>query len=304
VHFGIVAGLLGVFAVGVNPLFDAPLLKLVGWVLRKEPVPWPAGVVVDSTTMRNVSLPTEIGPYHRVEKDGVLFWTAKTDDQGNVVPGEDGQPIRVPTTDGEPDGERIFEEELLSSLKINTSLDGIRHPDRKSNWYVSRIYRDTRPGRQHQLWGLDVYYYTGSADTVAHVPDICGQAGGGTISAREALEAEGRNLPEGWSNWETFDVQLIGILSQSEGRQRQTNQYYVFCANGNPTVDRGTVRLSLADPTRSYVYFAKAQWYPLDGVPTPEATDDEAIEFIETVLPDVLSQLPTPSRLEELETAD
>ncbi|MBS3820803.1 MAG: hypothetical protein GVY16_03875 [Planctomycetes bacterium] len=296
VHFGVVAVLLGIFAVGVNPLFDAPLVELVGWVLRKEPVPWPEGVVIDSTTMRNVSLPTTIGPYERVG-DGELEFKTVTLPSGEMR--------REPIEDGEPDGERTFKDDLLSSLKINTSLDRMRHKERTSNWYVSRIYDDPRPDRQHHKWGLDVYYYTGSADTVAHVPEICGAAGGGSVAVRRELSGSVEALPEAWSKWEDFRFRVIGIERRdTSGRSSQSRQYYVFCTNGEPGTDRlKDVRAPLADPTRRYVYFAKVQWYPLDLRGSAEETDLEATEFIETVLPAVLSQVPTPQTLERLESS-
>jgi hypothetical protein len=305
-HFGVVAGLLGIFAIGINPLFDAPLLQLVGWVLQKSPVPWPEGVTVDSTTMRNTSLALKMGPYERVEEDGLLQYEPAKDEQGKIILNSDGSTRMEPVKDGEPDGEHIFDDELLESLKINTSLDEMRHPDRTSNWYVSRRYVDTRPGKQHRLWGLDLYYYTGSADQVAHVPEICGAAGGGTPLPPEEIPVQGKNLPEGWSHWQNFEIRRIAIESPSQhGQTRRSQQYYVFCTNGQPGVDRlSDVRARLADPTKEYVYFLKVQWYPLRAGRSPEITDQEATEFIETVLPEVLTQVPTVATLEKLEAAD
>lgn len=304
-HFAVVATILGIFAIGVNPLLDEPLLKLVGWVLQKSPVPWPDKVTVDSTTMRNTSLAKVIGPYRRVEADGLLDWQDVTDDSGRVMRNPNGTVRREPVYDGEPDGERIFDDELLESLKINTQLDEARYPDRTSNWYVSRIYEDTRPGRQHRLWGLDVYYYTGNADTVAHVPQICGEAGGGRASEPVVKQAETENLPEAWSQWKEFGFHLIVIERMTDEGLQHNRQYYIFCTNGQQGLDRITdVRLRLADPTKEYVYFMKAQWYPYGESLSPEATDAEAREFIETILPEVLSQVPTAETLDALEAAD
>jgi hypothetical protein len=132
IHFGVMTGFLLIVAVGWNVAMNQ--LK---WWFRKEPVPWPAGVVVNQKTFQNQTFPTSFGPY-RLKEDGDLKHA----------------------------------DDMLSTLKIGTTLDEGRYSERKSNWYVLRVYEDTREPETspYRYWQVDVVFYTGGEVNVPHVP--------------------------------------------------------------------------------------------------------------------------------------
>jgi hypothetical protein len=280
IHFAIAVTILAGMGFGWEAL-----MATIGEYLQKEPVPWPAPVRIDKETCRNISLPDVIGPYTKVTTDGELF----------------RNPDGTPKLDGQPDGETILPTDILSPLKINTSLDKLRYDDRTSNWYLIRTYKDTRDGRRFKYWGLDIYYYTGSADTVPHVAEVCGAAGGATPVDWRSFTVEVPHLPAGWSRWEKLNMRSITLQrTLSSGAVRNSVQFYCFSVNGEPAATREAVRLNLAKPWQRYVYFAKIQWYPLLPVVFPKQADQESEEFIRTVLPVVLKQLPTAADLKRL----
>ena len=79
------------------------------WALRKEPVPWPAGVEVDEK-FRLLNFPVEIGPFRRAE-DGDLPWTGPKD--------------------GQPDGENVLPTDILEPLGVGIGRDGARRQQRR-----------------------------------------------------------------------------------------------------------------------------------------------------------------------------
>jgi hypothetical protein len=267
VCFGIAAGLL--------------LLATVGWSLgmhhfklwtQKYPVPWPERVRVDEETFRNVSLPERIGPY-RIVGDGFF----ERNDAGE------------PLYDKVPDGEIIFRDDLLESLRVGTTLDSQRYDERMSNWYVARIYEDTREpmNSPFKFWQMDVTFYTGSEVTVPHVPDICAQAGGATLDGREVLHFPVAGAPAPWDT----GTPLAALYYLKDGRQFV--QYYVFCLNGLPQANRDAVRLALTDLSLRYVYYAKIQFFPRGTVTNREEVNDRARDFLRQVLPIVLQEMPS-----------
>ena len=83
--------------------------------------------------LRWTNLPTQLGPYVRAADD---------DDR----PGE----IILPASDRE-------------ILGIGAALDQSRHGRRRSNWYVARMYRDTRPPAAREpldSWPFEISWKT------------------------------------------------------------------------------------------------------------------------------------------------
>lgn len=260
IHFGVVTGFLLIVAVGWNAA-----MSTLGFWFRKEPIPWPAGVVVNEKTFQNTSFPQWLGPY-RLAKDGELKHA----------------------------------DDMLSTLKIGSTLDEQRYPERCSNWYINRIYEDTREPENspYRFWHLDVVFYTGGEVTVPHVPDICVQAGGATPTGRQMLTAtDMKGVPEAWK---TTSFAALSYERTFQGYTQDLVQYYLFDVNGIPQTDRKMVRLHLAKPHWRYVFYSKIQFFPRGGVGSVEIADKKAEEFLRHCLPAVLEQLPSAEDIQQL----
>lgn len=273
-HFVVAAGILLVVTIGWNWA-----IAQLRWATRKEPVPWPQAVKVDPDC-RATSFPDSFGQYVMVSEDGELG----------------GKP------DGRPDGEIVFSDEDLESLRINTSLDQSRLDERRSNWYISRIYRDSRvpQGGPFRYWRVEIFYYTGGLDKVPHVPERCLVAGGATLlpqwSGKVAASAPTRE-----AGWREIDFNRTGYELSDRRALNVTRhvQYYTFSLNGKPEDSWEMVRLKLTKPWVRYCYFAKIQVAPYDDIQDVDRADKAAREFISAFLPAAISMLPMPSDIEK-----
>ena len=259
VHFATAAVVLLALTVGWNAMMGG-----LGYIIRKEPVPWPAGVTVDVKTFQNTSLPEKIGPYELVEE-----------------------------LEHKPD--------VLETLKIGTPLDARRIKVRQSNWYLFRKYADTREDEHspYRNWMLDVVFYTGGETTVPHVPDICIVAGGAKSTGSEYIPMECPGSPEPWN--EEFKFKGLYYERADAAGQYEQVQYYLFDVNGRPEVSREKVRLALTNLRRRHVFYAKAQFYMPYPVTDRQQANAKAKEFMEYCLPAILKELPSQADVDRLQ---
>lgn len=279
IHFGIAAGLLTVTTFGFNRT-----IKALEWVTQKDAVPWPESVIVDPDTFRWENLPTRVGDRYILAEDGEL--------SGEL--------------DGIPDGEIIPTPDIMASLKIGTSWDKQRVASRRSNWYVIRIYRDTKRDAYDPLryWQVEVYYYTGGLDLVPHVPERCLVAAGATLVDSVNVNFD---IPQAQSPWDEplrFRRARYEVSDRLKLSSRKYTQYYVFSLNGNPESSWERVRFELAKPWVRHCYFAKIQFAPRGHTPNTEEADRAARELMNYFLPVVLQSLPMPSDVAALKSAD
>jgi hypothetical protein len=268
------------------------LASAVGWIsvtgalklmLTKAAVPWPEHVVVDDG-WRNTSFPTAFGPFVRAG-DGEL----------NID--RSGKPIK----DGLDDGENIQTLDVLKDLFTGAGLTQEKRKERSSDWYLSRIYSDSRLSGSEpycKYWSLDITYYTGGLDTVPHISSTCLVAAGATILDEKDFQVTVSNAPEPWNK----PLTLKRVLFNAKGRQFL--QYYLFSINGQPESSREVVRAKLTNPLQKYVYFAKVQIAPRYPVTDETEMDKRTREFINYCLPVVLKDLSMPSDVQRLESAD
>jgi len=279
VHFGIACLLLAGSAVAFQ--YGAHAQQ---WAMQKESVPWPDGVAVDAETFRWSSLPTTLAGRYVLAADGEL--------SGGQI-------------DGIPDGEISVPSDVMTTLGIGTGWDKKRIADRKSNWHVIRIYRDTtRPARDPlRYWDLEVYYYTGALDTVPHVPERCLAASGATLLSSADITASAPLAVAPWD--EPFRVHRA-IFERSDEYSfdsKRILQYYFFSLNGQPESSWKKVRLTLANPLVRYCYFAKIQFSPKGHVSDTSEADRAAGEFLDSFLPIVSRAIPSRSDVKVLETS-
>lgn len=246
--------------------------------ITRKPVPWPEGVRV-SGECRLLSLPARFGPY---------------------VLAEDGTLERE--RDGKPDGEIFLPEDILETLGVNTSLDRARLAGRRSNWYVSRFYRDTRAKRRRCLWRVQVVYYTGD-ELVVHEPGRCLVAAGATILGGKSTPVEflAPGAPSPWDKPVEFSRTRFETAIGARAEIKQFVQYHVFSVNGAPVASVIAARLKLLiSAFDRHCYFAMIEFAPYGPVEDPEAVNEAAAEFVKHFLPHVLAALPMPPDVEAL----
>jgi len=234
------------------------------WVI-KEPVGWPAGVEVDGQ-FRMTSLPRQMGTLEMV------------------------QDVEI-------------RDDMMEQLKIGHHSDKSNRPRRCSGWLVARVYRDRAvpAGAPFALWRLEAYYYTGGADVVPHVPEVCLAAGGADIVAETSMAAGGLAVvPPGHEAWKA-PINFHVVRYTTARGQGVHSSYYVFSLNGVPESRRLVVRWKLANPFVRHAYFVKIQFEPLDAAGEVQRADEAAARFARTVLPELLKALPTASEVARLD---
>ncbi len=277
-HFLLAAVILAAVWIG----WDWAIAQL-RWATRKEAVPWTSAVQVNGKC-RVFSFPQRLGPY-------VLVGDGEFDK----------------TTDGRADGDLILQDDVLEALKINTVLDQRRLSSRRSNWYLTRVYRDTRvtsPVDPFRYWRLEVYYYTGGLDKVPHVPDRCLVAGGATMipTAAERLAVTLRGVSPPWDRL-TFNRVGYEMTDRLGLDVKRYVQYYVFSLNGRPEGSWEKVRLELTKPWVRYCYFAKVQLAPTGPITDLAQADRATVEFVNMFLPAVVALWPLPSDVGKLDAS-
>jgi exosortase len=175
--------------------------------------------------------------------------------------------------------------------------------------YISRIYRDTgaAPGQPGATVKLHVAYYTGTPDTVPHVPERCFVAGGlqavdeGTT--RITLQGD-RYIPQGdgyrtRSQVEPHEVYLpdkridatVFTFASANDPTAQANVIYFFSANGKFLATPEGVRLKGFDPRDRYSYYCKIEVL-LPDVADVTTASSRTSAFLSEVLPEIVACLP------------
>jgi hypothetical protein len=225
---------------------------------------------------------------------------------------------------GEP-GTLAVNEDTKETLHIGGPVDKERFSQRKSNWMYSAYYYDStfdglvkKPRRYKELtqgaeaaglWRLDVYYYTGLADAIPHVPEICGRAGGLTVMQDQCGDVNFKLPQPVWlSSSEKAASSVTFHKTQLESTAFDSHyklEYYVLMVNGAPYTDRQVARVALAKDLvlgRKHVYYAKIQFAPI-VVTDPALAQEAAGEFVKAFLPQVLKMLPSAQDVKDVNSS-
>jgi hypothetical protein len=137
---------------------------------------------------------------------------------------------------------------------------------------------------------MAVTYYTGLADTVAHVPDRCYVADG--------FEPTDANYPT-WTldGGRQLQVRFINFQDQSGASRIDRSVAYFFHVDGEYKSDPLDVRFSLQDLRHKYGYYAKVECMTLDADRTRSAST--ITNFLGNYLPDVEKSFPDWAKLTE-----
>lgn len=174
--------------------------------------------------------------------------------------------------------------------------------------HIMRVYRDNSlpEGTPGSEVNLHVAYYTGTPDTVPHVPERCFVAGGlqnrgvnrvpmklegsqytrgltGAYTARSYLHNGSVTIPAIEFDATRFTFGLRG--------NHQANVFYFFAANGRFLATPDLVRLQGFDPRDRYSYYCKIEVGTLD-VEDPQAALLRAQAFLAAALPEIMACLP------------
>lgn len=279
----------GVLVLATLAWFTAIQTRLIFPI--KKPVPWAAFETVEngqpvtwrqeiSSDSRWTNLATRFGPFELLQGDAA--------------------------EQGKSRGEIIYSSEVLAALGISGKYDEKQLAARTGNWYVSRLYLDSRKTSTrdpYALWHLDLTSYTGSADLVPHTPEACLLAAGRQTTGREIVTFDVA-VPERWKKWWDGKVKFTRITSELPSTKSRSVDYFAFSLNGSPETDRLVVRGKLTLPWVPYCYFAKIQFAPRTDadISDIQEADRAAEEFVRHFLPEVLKGMPTPDDVDKLKS--
>ncbi len=183
-----------------------------------------------------------------------------------------------------------------------------------TNDYISRNYRhvDAQGNPIGPLARLHIAYYTGTPDTVPHVPDRCFVAGGidpiGTAFTTLQLAGPAyRNTADVWTAHSRLNPAGVTIpadefsatiftFSQKDRPTLRSNVIYFFAANGKFLSTPDLVRAHGFDPRDRYSYYCKVE-VGLFGIDDPQDAAEKASMFLSAIMPEVMACLPDWDRL-------
>jgi hypothetical protein len=134
-------------------------------------------------------------------------------------------------------------------------------------------------------------YYTGSVDTVAHVPDRCYIADGYEPTSHTYVSWSAFEGRPGRAEANAGDVCYINFEDQIASRQAASkNVAYFFNGNGAYTADPIQVRILLQDLRQRYAYYSKIELLTVmrDADESAKVMND----FLVSALPEVERCLP------------
>ena len=211
--------------------------------------------------------------------------------------------------------------EMVASETLSKEIEHSLGTPYNLNW----VFRDTRlpPDQPGGGVRLHVAYYTGAADTVPHVPELCYVASGvtalesGQVKAPlaglnptlvngadgqvTALAADGQliHLPT-----DTVPVHIFRFKPRSDAPDQSV--FYFFMANGRAFGSKEDVRLSAINIRDRYAYYCKIEvmpgrlarhpdtgrWVFAGGMSEREAAIQALSRFLAAGLPEILRCLP------------
>lgn len=203
-----------------------------------------------------------------------------------------------------------IEHELGTTEYIERQYVDTRHADadvlakwnaaeRKTDDLRSELLMSVLRNDPMGLVRLHVAYYTGSVDTVPHIPDRCMLGGGFEMLDRGVVTLPARPLEDGSTGNRPLNVSFSRFQRPegNGGPPRTTNVAYFFEVNGDYEHDAITgVRKRLQNLFETHAYFAKIEVaVDVQGpAPDPDAALAKArlADFLSHALPDIERCLP------------
>jgi hypothetical protein len=146
-----------------------------------------------------------------------------------------------------------------------------------------------------------ITYYTGLADTVAHIPERCYVADGFNVSQYETKRAVCGSYPNGKPREVSF--RLIHFEDQTARGRVARDVAYLFHVDGEYESDSLAVRNRMASLTERYGYYAKVEVMttapPGRGQEQDTLNVDAMVDFFTAALPQLEKRLPDWRRVHE-----
>jgi hypothetical protein len=132
-----------------------------------------------------------------------------------------------------------------------------------------------------------VTYYTGKADTVAHIPERCYTADGyePVAAETETWDLKDKQTPDG-----NLNFRYISFEDQTGTTIVKRNVAYTFHVNGSYNSDPTRVRMALQNLFERYGYYAKVEVMVQE--PERDAARKSMQDFLISALPEVEKCLP------------
>lgn len=150
--------------------------------------------------------------------------------------------------------------------------------------FLSRTYRDTsmQPSQPGSSARLHLAYYTGTPDTVPHVPERCYVASGAAplYKGLVSLTTKQGEIPT-----------TLFTYSTQSGSTAASSVVYFFIANGRFLATPDQVRLQGFDPRDRYSYYCKVE-VGLPGIADPELARQRAVALLDAAMPSIMNCLP------------
>ena len=147
---------------------------------------------------------------------------------------------------------------------------------------------------------MAITYYTGLADTVAHVPERCYVADGFDVSQYETRSAVCGNYPNGTPRDLSF--RLIHFEDQTRGRVAR-DVAYLFHVDGVYESNSLVVRDRLASLTERYGYYAKVELMTTAPPGRRQGQSEQnvgaMVDFLTAALPELEKRLPDWQRVHQ-----
>ena len=146
-----------------------------------------------------------------------------------------------------------------------------------------------------------ITYYTGLADTVAHIPERCYVADGFDVSQYETRSVTCGKYPDGTPR--TLSFRLIHFEDQTARGRVARDVLYLFHVDGAYESDSLKVRNRLASLTERFGYYAKVELMttspPAQRDEQRVANVDAMVDFLAAALPELEKRLPDWKRVHE-----
>jgi hypothetical protein len=144
--------------------------------------------------------------------------------------------------------------------------------------YIDWLLQAPRGGLGLRAAHLSVTYYTEVQDQVPHVPEECLYQAAFTPDGDDTLQADMRRLGR------KISIRRLAF-DPPHPTGEKTYVYYTICVNGDFYTDRQRVRVRMADPRESHLYYSKVEltFEALDPRSLVQA-DQQAFEVLDKVL--------------------
>ncbi len=184
--------------------------------------------------------------------------------------------------------------------------------DKKSLGEQRKLLAVLQARKPDSVINFAVTYYTGKADTVAHIPDRCYVANG--FEPKEYITSKW-NIPTPITMAQQVDpgkieVRFINFEDQNGSNSVPTNVAYFFHTDGHYESDPTRVRLAMQNLRKRFAYYAKVEVQTLMPTPKTPVTDMDQdrrrivmSNFLAAAMPEVEKCLPSVESLQDLKTS-